>query len=123
MRSFTYVVALGVIAALAGACKEKPEATPTRTAATTSSPATLAEATFDVRGMTCASCNVAVKVAAEKVPGVRHARASHDEKRAWATFDPTRTTPEAIATAITNAGYEATLVAGAPSAGSPSPSN
>jgi copper chaperone CopZ len=37
--------------------------------------------------MTCASCNVAVKVAAEKVPGVREARASHEEQRAHVTYD------------------------------------
>lgn len=123
MRPTTYCVALGLIAVFGGACKEKPEATPTSTAATSSSSASRAEAVFDVNGMTCASCNIAVKVAAEKVPGVRHVRASHDEKRAWATYDPTRTTPDAIAAAITGAGYEATVVVGATSAGSPPPSN
>src|SRR5574341_1073938 len=66
------------------------------------------EAVFQVDGMTCSSCNVAVKLAAEKVNGVDQARASHDEKRAWVHYDPAKTNPEAIATAITNAGYKTT---------------
>jgi len=70
--------------------------------------ANVQQATFHVEGMTCTSCNVAVKVAAEKVEGVTEARASHGDKRAWVSFDPRRTNPEAIARTITAAGYEAT---------------
>lgn len=66
------------------------------------------EAVFQIEGMTCSSCNVAVKLAAEKINGVHQARASHGEKRAWVHYDPAKTNPEAIATAITNAGYKTT---------------
>lgn len=77
-----------------------------------SAPANVQQATFSVEGMTCGSCNVAVKVAAEKVEGVTEAAASHADKRAWVSFDPTRTTPETIARALTEAGYRATPEAG-----------
>jgi periplasmic mercuric ion binding protein len=73
----------------------------------------LQEATFRVDGMTCASCNVTVKVAAEKVPGVHSARADSARGRAWVTFNPENTTPVQIATAISATGYEATPLAGA----------
>jgi copper chaperone CopZ len=66
------------------------------------------EAVFQVDGMTCASCNVTVKVAAERVAGVRTARADADEGRAWVTFDPAVTTPAQIASAISQTGYQAT---------------
>jgi len=77
------------------------------------------EAVFQVEGMTCSSCNTAVKLAAEKVNGVRQARASQGEKRAWVHYDPAKTNPEAIATAITSAGYKATPL---PAAGPAGPS-
>lgn len=68
------------------------------------------EAIFQMEGMTCASCNVTVKVAAEKVPGVQSARA--DAGRAWVTYDPTATTPAQIAAAISETGYQATPIEG-----------
>ncbi|MEW6752587.1 MAG: cation transporter [Candidatus Latescibacterota bacterium] len=90
------------------------QAQPERTAVPGAPDSTaLAQTTFDVQGMTCASCNVAVKLAAERVPGVHRARASHGEQRAWVTYDPARTSAAAIAAAITNAGYQATPVAAA----------
>jgi mercuric ion binding protein len=73
----------------------------------------LQEATFGVDGMTCASCNVTVKVAAEKVPGVHSARADSIRGRAWVTFDPATTTPVQIATAISATGYRAAPLANA----------
>ncbi len=65
------------------------------------------ETTFEVKGMYCATCPVTVKTAAKKVPGVIDARVSREQERAWVTYDPSKTTPEAIATAITKAGYPA----------------
>lgn len=64
---------------------------------------------FRVDGMTCDSCNVTVKVAAEKVNGVSKAGASHAKKSAWAVYDPAKTNSRAIAAAITKAGYPATV--------------
>ena len=65
-------------------------------------------AVFRVEGMTCASCNVTVKVAAERVRGVVSARADSSQGRAWVTFDPTLATVEKIAAAISETGYKAT---------------
>lgn len=70
------------------------------------------EAVFRVEGMTCASCNVTVKVAAEKVRGVLTARADSAEGRAWVTFDPVTTNPNQIAAAISETGYKATPLDG-----------
>lgn len=112
-RLLSLLSPIAVVAALAlsvGACKGGSSESASGSPSTTSSTASLVKATFDVEGMTCTSCNITVKIAAEKVPGVREARASHDEKRAWVTYDPAKTTPATIATAITNAGYKATPV-------------
>ncbi len=82
------------------------------------SAANLREAAFRVDGMTCASCNVTVKVAAERVRGVQSARADSAQGRAWVTFDPAATTPALIAAAISGTGYQATPL-DAPAAGPP----
>lgn len=76
-------------------------------------PSNLQKAVFSVEGMTCASCNLTVKVAAEGVPGVRSARADAAQGRAWVAFDPATTTPTQIATAISETGYKATALVGA----------
>jgi mercuric ion binding protein len=72
--------------------------------------AALSTATFAIEKMTCASCNVTVRKAAERVAGVREARADFREKRAVVTYDPAKTTPAAIAAAIADAGYPAAPV-------------
>lgn len=74
------------------------------------------EAVFRVEGMTCASCNATVKVAAERVRGVRSARADSAQGRAWVTFDPATTSPTQIAAAISETGYQATAIEGAEAA-------
>ncbi len=60
-----------------------------------------------VEGMHCASCPVTVRLAAERIKGVKKARVSMKQARAWVTFDPAITTATAIAAAITKAGYPA----------------
>ncbi len=73
-------------------------------------------ADFDVEGMTCASCEVSIKVALKKIEGVAEVTADAEAGRAGATFDPERTDPVALAAAITKLGYTAT-VRGAPAGG------
>lgn len=94
------VASLCLFAALGGACERAPREKRGLSAA-------MARATFDVPGMTCASCNVTVKLAAEGVDGVAEARADFEKKRAWVEYDPGKTTPAVIAAAITRSGYEA----------------
>lgn len=65
--------------------------------------------TLTVEGMTCGGCAAAVKMAAEKVEGVKSAKVSHEKGTVDVTYDPEKTTPEAIAKAITeNTGFKAT---------------
>lgn len=61
-----------------------------------------------ITGMTCAGCAVAVKLAARKVDGVSAIDVTYEDGRADVTFDPARTTPDAIAHAITKgSGFKA----------------
>jgi len=65
--------------------------------------------TLEVPGMTCNLCPVTIRKALEKVPGVSKAQADFDSKTATVTFDPDKTTAEALLKATANAGYPATL--------------
>ena len=55
----------------------------------------------NVEGMTCAGCAVAVKMAAGKVDGVTSVDVSLEDNQARVAYDPAKTTPRAIAEAIT----------------------
>ena len=60
--------------------------------------------------MYCAACPLTVKTAIEKVAGVKDAKVDYQKKQAVVTFDPTKTTTEAVAAASTNVGYPAQVV-------------
>lgn len=64
---------------------------------------------LDVPGMNCSLCPISVKKALERVPGVTAAKADLATKSAEAIYDPDKVSPEALARAVTNAGYPATL--------------
>src|SRR6266516_2078780 len=57
--------------------------------------------TLKVSGMTCASCDVAVKIAAKRVSGVKTVKVDYPKGKAEVTYDPSKTNPQAIADAIT----------------------
>jgi copper chaperone len=57
--------------------------------------------TLKVSGMTCAGCEVAVRLAARSVDGVQDVTVSYAKGKAEVTYDPAKTSPAAIATAIT----------------------
>ncbi|TAK42438.1 MAG: mercuric transport protein periplasmic component [Betaproteobacteria bacterium] len=67
-----------------------------------------ARVVLDVPAMNCALCPVSVKKALERVPGVIEAKADLATKSAEAKYDPEKVSPEALARAVTNAGYPAT---------------
>lgn len=70
-----------------------------------------AAVTLRIEGMTCAGCAVAVKLAAERVAGVAQAVVRLEDGTAVVTFDPVKTTPEAIARTITEqTGFKAAVV-------------
>lgn len=64
---------------------------------------------LDVPSMNCALCPISVRKALERVPGVIEAKADFATKSAQVRFDPDRTAPEALAAAVTAAGYPATV--------------
>ena len=66
--------------------------------------------TFAIENMTCALCPVTVKTAMEHVEGVQSVKIDFAAKTATVVFDPSVTTPEAIAAASTNVGYPAAPV-------------
>jgi copper chaperone CopZ len=61
-----------------------------------------------VSGMTCAGCEAAVRMAAKSVDGVKTVKVSYEKGNAELTYDPAKTTPDAIAKVITEkSGYKA----------------
>jgi copper chaperone CopZ len=58
--------------------------------------------TLKVSGMSCGACAKTVEQAARKVEGVKAATASQPKGTARITYDPAKTTPEAIAKAISD---------------------
>jgi copper chaperone CopZ len=64
-----------------------------------------------VSGMTCGGCSVAVERAVGRLDGVHEVEAWHREGRARVVYDPERVQPEAIAAAIEDIGFEASLPA------------
>jgi copper chaperone CopZ len=57
--------------------------------------------TLKVPKMDCAGCEVGVRIAASKVDGVKDVKTDSDKRTAEVTFDPSKTTAQAIASAIT----------------------
>jgi len=70
---------------------------------------TSASISFNVEGMTCPSCSVAVRTALKKVDGVKDAKVSVSEKRATVDYDPRKATPQQMVDAVNNLGYRASL--------------
>ena len=70
--------------------------------------------TLKVSGMTCAGCEAAVRMAARSIDGVKDVKASYAKHNAEVTYDPAKTTPDAIAKVITEkSGFKAELARGA----------
>lgn len=61
-----------------------------------------------VSGMTCAGCEAAVRMAARSVDGVTDVKVSYAKGNAEVTFEPSKTSPAAIARVITDkSGFKA----------------
>ena len=59
--------------------------------------------TLNVPDMFCAGCEVGVKIAANKVDGVKEVKTNSDKRTAEVSFDSSKTTAQVIASAITKA--------------------
>lgn len=62
---------------------------------------------FSIKNMTCATCPISVKIAMERVSGVKSVVVDFRAKTATVIFDAAVTSIEAIAAASTDAGYPA----------------
>lgn len=69
-------------------------------------PANTKQVTFKVEGMTCVTCEPAIRIALEKTPGVRRADVSYKRGNAIVDYDPLETTPEKLRDVINGTGYE-----------------
>ena len=61
---------------------------------------------FDVKGMTCASCEEHVKHAVNELEGIVNVAASYENANAEVEFDNTKTSKEQIEKAINSTGYK-----------------
>jgi len=76
------------------------------------------QVTLSVPKMACASCSKAIRQKLEATSGVTSVRFDTPQRRATVTWDPKRTTLQAILEAVKEAGFDATPVAPGGSAGS-----
>lgn len=60
--------------------------------------------------MNCRLCPVTVRKAMQRLPGVIEAHVDYEAKRARARYDPDKARPEAIAKAVTDAGFPTRVV-------------
>jgi len=64
---------------------------------------------LDMQNMTCALCKFTIKKALQSVEGVEKANVDYDSKTANVTFNPQKTSVDALIKATTAAGYPATV--------------
>jgi copper chaperone len=76
-----------------------------------SGPADGARTVLTIKGMTCGGCVAAVKLRLKKVEGVTAYEVSLEKGEAEVTYDPGRTSPDAIAVAVSETGFKATVKA------------
>jgi copper chaperone CopZ len=62
-----------------------------------------------VEGMSCATCEIAVRHALKRVDGVKSAHVSVVSKTATVDYEPQKTDPQQLVTAINSTGYRASL--------------
>lgn len=66
--------------------------------------------TLAVENMTCATCPIQVRTAISRVDGVAKADATLEPPQATVTFDPGKTSTQAITAATANIGYPAKVL-------------
>ena len=63
--------------------------------------------TFDVQNMTCPACSITIEKALGQLPGVSSAQVDAQASTVTVSFDEDRTSVQAVARTITNAGFPA----------------
>lgn len=69
----------------------------------------LSRVVIPVEGMTCATCEIAVRHALRRVDGVKSMQVSAASKTATVDYEPRKTNPEQLVAAINSTGYRASL--------------
>ena len=64
--------------------------------------------TLELQNMTCVMCKFTIKKALQGVEGLEEANVDYDTKTAKVTFNPQKTSVDALIKATTDAGYPAT---------------
>lgn len=98
--SLMWVLAAGA----ASGCQQQTEQV---AAATTV--AGLQTAELHVQGTDCASCDVSIRRHLRKLEGVHEIRPGTDKQHVFVDFNPDEVSPEQIAKAVLEAGYEAEI--------------
>ncbi len=73
-----------------------------------------AESALQLSGLYCAACSGIIEAALLRVSGVQRAQVSAASERATVCWDPSRTRPSALISAVRSAGYDAVPDAAAP---------
>lgn len=68
----------------------------------------IAEANFNIEGMTCTGCEEHIKHAVAQLPGYIEATANYKEERATVKFDKSKTNADEVIAAINETGYKVT---------------
>ncbi len=71
-------------------------------------PETESHVTFNLEGMTCASCAMRIEKGLKKVPGVKDASVNFATEQATVTYDPSQTGIEQMVRSVEAVGYKAT---------------
>ncbi len=108
MKISMALVGTGVLALIAVTSWTAATPRTTKSQATQVASVNTQVATLTMTGMFCGGCEAAVQHAAREVDGVTAVKANSDKGIAEVTYDPTRTTPAAIAKVITEkSGFKA----------------
>lgn len=65
--------------------------------------------TLEVQGMNCAACPITVKTALKRVPGVSDVKVDYNTGIAEVNYDPSKTSADELAKAVTTVGYPTTV--------------
>jgi copper chaperone CopZ len=105
-----FTAALVVTAVLCCACDRAPQ--PSSSASGPSSLAAPLELAIDlpVEGMTCSGCEDAIRMAVERLPGVKSCKCDHVAKSAHVVFDVAQVGKTRIVAAIREVGYVVPIV-------------
>ena len=66
---------------------------------------------INTTGTHCSSCSMLIEMSVQDLPGVAEVKTPKGDGVTTVTFDPSKTTPEAIAEEIRQAGYGAEILA------------